>query len=116
MFSTRLTRVTLVLYLGFAINLPGQAQTQSNSASISNKLENGFSAPSTDKPTPENRQGGATRGPEVSSEGPTPHQKPAPNNCVLNKLSPNQLAPNNCTPNELVPKPLTSSPTDLTNW
>ncbi|HEY9674376.1 MAG TPA: hypothetical protein V6D11_23255 [Waterburya sp.] len=116
MFSTRLTLVTVALYLGFAINVPGQAQTQSNSASISNKLENSFSPPSTDKPTPENRQGGASRGPKLASEGLTPQEQPPTNNCVRRERSPEQLAPNNCTPNKVVPKPLTSSPTDLTNW
>jgi hypothetical protein len=115
MFSTRLTLVTVALYWGFAINVPGQAQTQSNSLPISNKLENGFSPPSTDKPTPENRQGGASRGPKLASDRLTSQEQP-PDNCVRRELSPEQLAPNNCTPNKVVPKPLTSSPTDLTNW
>jgi hypothetical protein len=109
MFIKHLTIVTLALYWGLAVHAPGQAQTQSNSSSLSDKLENGFSPPPTD-PLPENRQGGATRGSKVGCQELAPDEF-APHNCPPEELTPEELAPD-----EFAPKPLTSSPTDLTNW
>jgi hypothetical protein len=95
--------------LGLAVNVPGQAQDQSNSSSVSDKLENEFSPPPTE-PLPENRQGGGTRGEQHSCEEP-PSQELASNKCQSEPLAPEQFAPE-----QFAPKPLTSSPTDSTNW
>jgi hypothetical protein len=109
MFIKHFTIVTLALYLGLAVNVPGQAQAQSNSSSVSDKLENAFIPPPTE-PLPENRQGGATRGDQDSCEE-LPSQELASNKCQREEVAPEPLAPD-----YFGPKPLTSSPTDLTNW
>jgi hypothetical protein len=125
MFIPRLTIVTVALYVGLAVNVPGQAQAQSNSSSLSNKVENGFSPPRTDIPVPENREGGATRGSELASEELScgafnmqlfAVEKNRQSPCRHDSLAPNKLAPNELSPQELAPKPSTPSPTDLTNW
>jgi hypothetical protein len=115
MFITRFTILTVACYFGVAVNVPAQAQAQSNSSSLSDKLVNGFSPPQTDNPAPENTQGGATRGLELGFEERAPDRL-APNNLAPDRLAPNSLAPKELSPDELAPKPLTSSPTDLTNW
>ncbi len=114
MFIKHFTIVSLALYLGLAVSLPGQAQDQSNSSSVSDKLENAFNPPPTDS-LPVNRQGGATRGEQHSCE-PLPPQDLPPNKCLPEKLAPNDFAPEKLAPDDFAPKPLTSSPTDSTNW
>ncbi|HEY9610019.1 hypothetical protein [Allocoleopsis sp.] len=114
MFIKHFTIVSLALYLGLAVNFPGQAQEQSNSSSVSDKLENAFNPPPTGS-LPVNRQGGATRGEQHSCE-PLSSQELPPNKCLPEGFAPDKLTPEKLAPDNFAPKPLTSSPTDSTNW
>jgi hypothetical protein len=65
--SSRFTPLVLAvaLTLGLGVNVPAQVKAQLPLNSLGGQLENSFRPPRTDTPVPENRQGGATRGPCV---------------------------------------------------
>lgn len=70
--SLRFTPLVLAaaLTLGLGVNVPAQVKAQSPLNSLGGQLENSFRPPRTDTPAPENRQGGATRGPCVKDKNP----------------------------------------------
>jgi len=68
--SSRFTPLVLAvaLTLGLGVNVPAQVKAQSTPPSLGRVLESAFRAPRTDTPAPNNREGGATRGPCVMTE------------------------------------------------
>lgn len=83
--SSRLIILTFTLSLGLAVNVPTKVIAQSNSPSKSGVIENSFQPPRTDKPLPENTEGGATRG---GSDEPSPHER------ASDKVAPLEPSPN----------------------
>lgn len=67
--SSRFMTLALAMILGIAINTPVQAQLRSSS--LSNKLENAFRPPDTTR-TPQDRQGGGSRGGCQAEKPPMP--------------------------------------------
>lgn len=70
--SPRFTVLTLAvaLTLGIGINIPASVKAQSLLPTLGSDLENAFRSPRTNDPAPENREGGATRGPCIRGAKP----------------------------------------------
>lgn len=70
--SSRFTVLALAvaLTLGLEVNAPIQVKAQSLLPTLGSDLENAFRSPRTNDPAPENREGGATRGPCIRGDKP----------------------------------------------
>lgn len=68
--SSRFTVLALAVALTLGFNVPAPVKAQSVFPSLGSELENAFRSPRTDDPAPENREGGATRGPCVKGYQP----------------------------------------------
>jgi len=68
--SSRFTVLSLAVALTLGVNVPAPVKAQSPLPSLSSDLENAFRSPRTDDPAPENREGGATRGPCIRGDKP----------------------------------------------
>lgn len=108
-WSSRLTILTFTLSLGLAVNVPTKVIAQLNSSSKSGLIENAFEPPPTDKPLPENTEGGATRGgPDEPSPDERSSDKVAPLERSPNKLSSDARSSDKVAPLEGSPEKLSS--------
>jgi len=71
--SSRFPILAVALTLGLAVKVPAQVPLESRSSSLSTRLESAFSPPQgPGAPTPDNTQGGATRGPCIATDSKAP--------------------------------------------